>query len=196
MKPFAESSEQNKGPILDILKIEFEGRLRILEIGSGTGQHATYFAEKLPQLHWTCSDLEENHAGIRMWLEEARRDNIAGPLLLDAREDWPPLSFDAVFSANTIHIMSWNAVQGMIRNTGKILPPNGKLCLYGPFIYNGEHTAESNAQFDSHLKSHDPLSGIRDVSKLRTLIRQQNMDLVKDYEMPVNNRILIWQKYD
>ncbi len=196
MKPFAESSEQNKEPILDILKIEFEGRLRVLEVGSGTGQHAVYFAEKLPRLHWTCSDLEENHAGIRMWLNEAGHDNIAGPLLLDAREDWPPLAFDAVFSANTFHIMSWAGVQGMVRNTGKILSPGSKFCLYGPFMYDGKHTAESNAHFDSCLKNHDPLSGVRDVSELRTLMQQQNMELARDYEMPVNNRILIWEKHD
>lgn len=194
MKPFAESSEQNKEPILEVLKTEFAGRLRVLEVASGTGQHAVYFAEKLPRLHWTCSDLEENHAGIRMWLEQAGRDNIAGPLLLDAGEDWPTLCFDAVFCANAIHIMSWAAVQGMIRNIGRILPAGGKLCLYGPFMYAGRHTAESNAHFDGCLKDHDPLSGVRDVSELKVLMRQQNMELVRDYGMPVNNRILIWEK--
>ena len=196
MKPFSESSEQNKAPILDVLKIEFEGRLRVLEVGSGTGQHAVYFAKKLPHLHWTCSDLEENHAGIRMWLEEAGRDNIDGPLLLDATESWPPLSFDAVFSSNAIHIMPWSAVKGMIENTGKVLCSGGKLCLYGPFMYDGRHTSESNAQFDDWLKSCDPRSGVRDVSELKVLMRQHSMELVRDYEMPANNHTLVWQKYD
>ena len=194
MKPFAESSEQNKEPILEILKSEFADCHRILEVGSGTGQHAVFFSEQLPHLQWICSDLEENHAGIQMWLDEARHNNLEGPLLLDAREDWPQLQVDAVFSANAIHIMSWQAVQGMIKNIGKVLTSGGKLCLYGPFMVNGQHTADSNAQFDVWLKNRDPLSGIRDVTDLTTLLNLQNMELVNDYEMPVNNRILVWQK--
>lgn len=194
MKPFAESSEQNKEPILEILKSEFADCHRILEVGSGTGQHAVFFSEQLPHLQWICSDLEENHAGIQMWLDEAQHNNVEGPLLLDAREDWPQLHADAIFSANAIHIMSWQAVQGMIKNIGKVLTSGGKLCLYGPFMVNGQHTADSNAQFDVWLKNRDPLSGIRDVTDLTTLLNLQNMELVNDYEMPVNNRILVWQK--
>lgn len=194
MKPFAESSEQNKEPILEILKSEFADCHRILEVGSGTGQHAVFFSEQLPHLQWICSDLEENHAGIQMWLDEAQHNNLEGPLLLDAREDWPQLQVDAVFSANAIHIMSWQAVQGMIKNIGEVLTSRGKLCLYGPFMVDGQHTADSNAQFDVWLKNRDPLSGIRDVTDLTTLLNLQNMELVNDYEMPVNNRILVWQK--
>jgi cyclopropane fatty-acyl-phospholipid synthase-like methyltransferase len=194
LKPFAESSEQNKEPILEILKSEFADCHRILEVGSGTGQHAVFFSEQLPHLHWICSDLEENHAGIQMWLDEAPHNNIEGPLLLDAREDWPQLHADAIFSANAIHIMSWQAVQGMIKNIGEVLTSRGKLCLYGPFMVDGQHTADSNAQFDVWLKNRDPLSGIRDVTDLTTLLNLQNMELVNDYEMPVNNRILVWQK--
>ena len=194
MKPFAESSEQNKEPILEILKSEFADCHRILEVGSGTGQHAVFFSEQLPHLQWICSDLEENHAGIQMWLDEAQHNNVEGPLLLDAREDWPQLHADAIFSANAIHIMSWQAAQGMIKNIGKVLTSGGKLCLYGPFMVNGQHTADSNAQFDVWLKNRDPLSGIRDVTDLTTLLNLQNMELVNDYEMPVNNRILVWQK--
>ena len=194
MKPFAESSEQNKEPILEILKSEFADCHRILEVGSGTGQHAVFFSEQLPHLQWICSDLEENHAGIQMWLDEAPHNNIEGPLLLDAREDWPQLQVDAVFSANAIHIMSWQAVEGLIENVGKVLSSGGKLCLYGPFIIDGQHTAESNARFDAWLKSRDPLSGVRDVTDLTILLNLQNMELVNDHEMPVNNRILVWQK--
>jgi len=194
MKPFAESSEQNREPILSILRVELADCGRVLEVGSGTGQHAVFFAEKMPHLHWICSDLEENHAGIQMWLDEAGRDNIEGPLLLDARESWPQLPVDAVFSANAIHIMSWEAVQGLIKNVGKTLVSGGKFCLYGPFMYDEQHTAESNAQFDVWLKNRDPLSGIRDVTQLTELLDLQGMELINDYEMPVNNRILIWQK--
>lgn len=194
MKPFAESSEQNKEPILSVLKTELANCGRVLEVGSGTGQHAVYFAQQLPHLQWICSDLEENHAGIRMWLDEAARDNIEGPLLLDARQVWPELNVDAVFSANAIHIMSWQAVEGLIENVGRALQPGGKLCLYGPFMYDGQHTSDSNAKFDIWLKERDPLSGVRDVTELSCLLAVQQLELVNDHEMPVNNRILVWQK--
>ncbi|MCW8963836.1 MAG: class I SAM-dependent methyltransferase [Gammaproteobacteria bacterium] len=194
MKPFAESSEQNKEPILSILMTELAHCARVLEVGSGTGQHAVFFAEKMPHLRWICSDLSENHAGIQMWLDEANRQNIEGPLLLDAREEWPALQVDAVYSANAIHIMSWEAVQRLIENVGRTLGSGGKLCLYGPFMYDGQHTAESNARFDAWLKERDPVSGVRDVMQLTELLSLQEMELINDYEMPVNNRILIWQK--
>jgi cyclopropane fatty-acyl-phospholipid synthase-like methyltransferase len=194
MKPFAESCEENKIPILNVLRQELTQKQRVLEVGSGTGQHAIFFAQQLPYLHWICSDLEENHAGIRMWLQEARLDNVEGPLLLDALETWPELDIDAVFSANAIHIMSWEAVKGMVKNIGRLLPLSGKVYLYGPFMYDGQHTAESNARFDSWLKVRDPLSGVRDVAELSKLMHKENIELVGDYEMPVNNRILVWQK--
>lgn len=194
MKPFAESSEQNKQPILEILQTEFADVETVLEVSSGTGQHAVFFAEQMPHLQWTASDLEENHEGIRLWMEEADLPNVHGPLLLDCREEWPDMQFDAIFSANAIHIMSWDAVKGMIKNTGRVLRTGGKLCFYGPFMYDGQHTAESNARFDVWLKERDPLSGVRDVSAIRQLMQEQDMQLIEDYEMPVNNRILVWQK--
>ena len=194
MKPFAESSEENKLPILQVLKSELSHSRRVLEVGSGTGQHAVFFAQQLPHLQWICSDLEENHAGIRMWLQEAGLENTEGPLLLDARETWPAMEIDTVFSANAIHIMSWEAVKGMVRNVGALLPNGGRLYLYGPFMYEGRHTSESNARFDVWLKERDPLSGVRDVTELAVLMNAENMELVRDYEMPVNNRILVWQR--
>jgi cyclopropane fatty-acyl-phospholipid synthase-like methyltransferase len=194
MKPFAESSEENKEPILAILRDELANMQRILEVGSGTGQHAVFFAEQLPHLKWICSDLEENHAGIRMWLEEAALENVEGPLLLDARETWPEIEADAVFSANAVHIMSWEAVQGMVCNIGELLTSGGKMYLYGPFMYDGQHTAESNARFDTWLKDRDPQSGVRDVTELSQLLDEQQMSLANDYEMPANNRIVVWQK--
>jgi len=194
MKPFAESSEQNKQPILDVLRVEFAEHKKVLEVGSGTGQHAVFFAGQLPHLTWICSDLEENHAGIHLWMEEAGLPNVEGPLLLDARHDWPPMRVDAVFSANAVHIMSWQAVTGMIENIGHVLQTGGKLCLYGPFMYDGKHTSESNAQFDGWLKQRDPLSGVRDISRLNELAQVAGMVLERDYEMPANNRILIWKR--
>lgn len=194
MKPFAESSEQNKQPILEVLRTEFADPMKVLEVGSGTGQHAVFFAEKMPQLCWICSDLEESHDGIRLWIEEAKLTNIEGPLLLDARSAWPRMTVDAVFSANVVHIMSWEAVKGMMANVGEILGPDGKLVLYGPFMYGGKHTSESNARFDDWLKQRDPLSGVRDIDKLSTLAEEAGMALHHDYEMPVNNRILVWKR--
>jgi cyclopropane fatty-acyl-phospholipid synthase-like methyltransferase len=194
MKPFAESCEENKQPILQILQQEMTDSQRVLEIGTGTGQHAVFFAEQLPHLQWICSDLPENHAGIRLWLDEAGLRNTEGPLSIDARQTWPDIGFDSVFSANAIHIMSWQAVEGMVRNIGRLLPDGGKIYLYGPFMYEGQHTAESNARFDVWLKARDPQSGVRDVSDLGTLMDKENITLVRDYEMPVNNRILVWQK--
>ncbi len=194
MKPFAESSEQNKQPILSVLRPELATNRRVLEVGSGTGQHAVYFAEQMPHLTWVCSDLEDNHAGIRMWLDEAGLSNIEGPLLLDAREQWPDMDVDAIFSANAVHIMSWHAVVSLMNNVGRTLDVGGKLYLYGPFMYDGRHTAESNASFDIWLKQRDPLSGVRDVSEINKLLGEHDMQLINDYEMPVNNRILVWQK--
>ncbi len=194
MKPFAESSEQNKQPILSVLRPELATNRRVLEVGSGTGQHAVYFAEQMPHLTWVCSDLEENHAGISMWLDEAGLPNIEGPMLLDAREQWPDMDVDAIFSANAVHIMSWHAVVSLMNNVGRTLDVGGKLYLYGPFMYDGRHTAESNASFDIWLKQRDPLSGVRDVSEINKLLGEHDMQLTNDYEMPVNNRILVWQK--
>lgn len=196
MKPFAESSEQNKLPILEVLRVELADSRNVLEIGSGTGQHAVFFAAQLGHLHWTCSDLEENHAGIRMWLDEINNGgNIAGPLLLDAREQWPAdLVFDAVFCANAVHIMSWQAVKNLIVNLGQVLQSGGKACFYGPFMYDGQHTAMSNARFDVWLKGRDSASGVRDVTALKKYMTIQGMSLVRDYEMPDNNRTLVWQK--
>lgn len=195
MKPFSESCEQNKNPILNVLRREFADIYSVLEVGSGTGQHAVYFAQQLPHLQWTCSDLEECHDGIHQWINEAGLPNIHGPLLLDARENWPTdLRADAVFSANAIHIMSWDAVVGMIVNVAGVLDRGGILCLYGPFMYNGEHTSDSNARFDGWLRQRDPLSGVRDVRDLAREMNRVGLVLERDYEMPVNNRTLIWKR--
>jgi len=194
MKPFAESSEQNKRPILDVLSKELTEPQTVLEVGAGTGQHAVFFAREMPHLTWVCSDLLENHTGIRLWLDEANLPNVEGPLLLDAREDWPDMQVDRVFSANAVHIMSWEAVQGMVTNVSRSLKPGGRLFLYGPFIYVGRHTSDSNARFDVWLKARDPQSGVRDVSHLAELATESGLVLLRDYEMPVNNRILVWKK--
>jgi cyclopropane fatty-acyl-phospholipid synthase-like methyltransferase len=195
MKPFSESCEQNKQPILSVLRHYLPQCTSVLEIGSGTGQHAVFFAEKFPRLIWHSSDLEENHAGIKAWISYSGLNNIQSPLVLDVKQNqWPKIKIDAVFSANTVHIMSWLSVEKMFSGVGRILNPAGVFILYGPFNYHGDYTSESNARFDSWLKNRDPLSGIRHFEALLKLAEANGMSLDHDYEMPVNNRILVWKK--
>lgn len=195
MKPFAESSEQNKAPIYDVLKQHFNNIGSVLEIGSGTGQHAVFFAEQFPQLSWVASDRVEYHASIEMWLEEAALDNTQGPLILDVNQsDWPVKQTDAVFSANTVHIMGWSSVENMFAGIGRVLNKNGIFCLYGPFNYDGKFTSESNARFEQWLKQRDPSSGVRDLEALQVLAEKAGLTFIDDVEMPANNRILIWKK--
>ena len=195
IKPFAEACEQNKQPILAVLQAQFAACHTILEIASGTGQHAVFFAAQLPHLHWQPSDMAENLPGIRQWLAEDGGENIAEPLELEVRHSaWPAGPYDGVFSANSVHIMGWPAVEATFAGVGRVLRPGGRFCLYGPFKYDDVHTSESNARFDVWLRQRDPASGVRDISDLRRLAEQAGMALVEDIEMPVNNRTLVWQK--
>lgn len=195
MKPFAESSEQNKTPILSVLQRYFNNIVSVLEIGSGTGQHAVYFAGEFPHLTWLASDQQEYHVGIKMWLDDASAQNITGPLLLDVNQvKWPVEQVDGVFSANTVHIMDWKSVENMFAGVGHVLKRQGIFCLYGPFNYAGQFTSESNARFDLWLKQRDPQSGVRDFEALQTLAEKAGLILVEDCEMPANNRILVWRK--
>ena len=196
VKPYSEASEQNQQPILEVLRAEFAQVSTVLEIGSGTGQHAVYFGRHLPHIRWQTSDVSLNHAGILAWLADGATPNIAPPLELDVAHPahWPSTTFDAVFSANTAHIMSWPQVQMMFSGIARLLSVGGKFCLYGPFNYAGEYTSDSNARFDQWLKNRDPNSGIKDITELQTFASRHALQLVQDYEMPVNNRTLIWQK--
>lgn len=196
MKPFSESCEQNRAPILEVLRIELAGKSRLLEIGSGTGQHAVYFAPEFPELTWQTSDVAENHAGIRAWLEHTVVANVLPPMALDVcKDDWPAAGYDAVFSANTAHIMSWPEVECFLAGVGQALETGGVFCLYGPFNYNGHYTSESNARFDQWLKQRDPMSGVRDFEALQTLAAKAGLLLIQDYAMPANNRTLVWYKH-
>lgn len=197
MKPFAESCEENKRPILEVLRIEFAGMRRVLEIGSGTGQHAVFFAEQLPHLTWHTSDVADYHAGIRAWIDAAGLDNVVPPLALDVRRDaWPAARFDGVFSANTAHIMGWPEVEAMFAGIGRVLEPGGRFCLYGPFNYGGRFTSESNARFDEWLRARDRRSGVRNFEDLDRLAKAAGMRLRNDYAMPANNRTLVWLRMD
>jgi cyclopropane fatty-acyl-phospholipid synthase-like methyltransferase len=188
MKPFSEASERNRAPILAILKKVFSDRKRVLEIGSGTGQHAAYFAPELPQLVWQASDVAENLPGIREWVSDP------APIELNVDKEWPALSVDAVFSANTCHIMSWPQVERMFAGVGRVLPPGGVFALYGPFNYHGKHTSESNARFDAMLRRNDPASGLRDIKAVAALAEKNGLALLEDNPMPANNRLMVFDK--
>jgi SAM-dependent methyltransferase len=195
MKPFAESCEQNKLPILYILRETFAQTRLVLEIGSGTGQHAVCFARELPYLTWQTSDVSENHSGIQAWLDEARLSNVLPPLQLDvATSSWPPRIYDGVFSANTVHIMHWPQVEDLFAGIGQVLLPAGRFCLYGPFNSNGRYTAESNARFDIWLKQRDPGMGVRDMEELDRLALEAGLTRIGQHPMPADNFMLVWER--
>lgn len=194
-KPFAPACERNRDPILAVLLRHFAGHRHVLEIGSGTGQHAVHFAAAMPWLTWQCSDVAGNLPGIRMWLDEAGLENTPDPLELDvARGPWPAARHDAVFSANAVHIMGWPEVQAMFAGMAGILADDATLVLYGPFNYGGDYSSDSNREFDGWLKARDPRSGIRDFEAVDALARGIGLRLVEDAAMPANNRCLAWQK--
>ena len=194
-KPYSESCEQNRAPILAVLREVFADRRRLLEIGSGTGQHAVYFAPELPHLLWQTGDVAQYHPGIRLWLAEAALPNVLAPIALDVNDTgWHSGRYDAVFSANTLHIMSWPEVERFFAGVGTVLEPGGVLVVYGPFNYNGNYTSDSNARFDAWLKQRDPASGVRDFEAVNALAKSQGLVLQQDIAMPANNRSLVWQK--
>lgn len=194
-KLFSAACERNRDPILAILREAFADCRSVLEVGSGTGQHAVYFGAALPHLIWQTSDLPHNHASIRAWLEESGLSNVLPPLALDVGgQDWPSRSYDGVFTANTCHIMAWPEVQAMFSGIGKVLDKGGVLCVYGPFNYDGRYTSDSNAQFDAALKAQGSHMGIRDFEAVDRLAREQGLVLDADHPMPANNRLLVWRR--
>ena len=194
-KPFSAACENNKGPILDVLGRYLTAPGTVLEIGSGTGQHAVHFGAALPGITWQTSDLPANHAGIGGWLAEAGLPNVRPPLALDVEQTpWPTGPVDAVFSANTAHIMAWPVVVAMLAGVSRTLRPGGRFLLYGPFNYDGRHTSESNARFDLSLRMNDPAMGIRDFESIRDELARVGLTLEADHEMPANNRLLVFRR--
>lgn len=193
--PWSEACERNKEPILSVLRAHFVSPGRVLEIGSGTGQHAAYLAAQLPHLVWQPSDVAQHLPGIQAWVDQAGLINLLSPRALDVAEaPWPVEQLDYVFSANTAHIMAWPQVMAMMAGVGRVLTRDGVFCLYGPFNYGGAYTSESNASFDNWLKARDPESGIRDFEALDALAQRAGLTLVRDHAMPANNRTLVWRK--
>jgi len=194
-KPFSEYAERNSAPILEVLKDEFSNCVTVLEIGSGTGQHAVRFARELPNLCWQSSDLDDNHDGISAWGNDSKLTNLLPPISLDVlTADVQAASFDAVYSANTAHIMSLDAVARMFSLVGKTLVPGGVFCLYGPFRQGGEFNTASNAAFDESLRSRHEEMGIRDIESLDAFGSTHGLRRDRLYAMPANNHIAVWRK--
>jgi hypothetical protein len=210
-KPHSPSCDRNKDPILDVLRTHFAGHRHVLEIGSGTGQHAVHVAAAMPWLVWQCSDAGAYLPGIRMWLDEAGLSNTPEPFALQAVAGPAPhfapqpvpmprdavggrSGYDAVFSANTLHIMGWLEVQALFASLPTLLADDATVAVYGPFNIGGTFTSESNRQFEDWLKARDPRSGIRDLEAVNALAESIGLRLIDDIAMPANNRMLVWRR--
>lgn len=195
MKPHSQACENNKQPILDCLREILVEPGLVLEIGSGTGQHAEFLAAELPHLQWQPTDHPAAIGDCEERLQQAALANVRAPLALDvAASRWPLAAADAAFSANTAHIMSWPEVQAMFMGLAATLPVGAPFCLYGPFNYGGNFTSDSNRMFDEHLRSRAPHMGIKDIEDLLDLAALSDFALAADHPMPANNRLLVWRR--
>ena len=193
-RPFSQSCENNKQPILQRIETIFHAPQTVWEIGSGTGQHGCYFAEKLSHLTWQTTDREENLSCINSWITDTRLPNLPKSLALDVTDqEWPCQYIDALFTANTLHIMHNHEVEFLFSGLRKYLTDNATVCIYGPFNYRGQYTSQSNEQFDQWLKARDPESGIRDFKVIESLANKAGLLISDDFEMPANNRLLVFQ---
>jgi SAM-dependent methyltransferase len=192
--PHSEASERNKEPILAVLRQAFAGCRHVLEIGSGTGQHAVHFATAMPWLVWQPTELAEAMPSLRKRIFNEGPSNLRAPIALDVTETpWDVRRVDGVFSANTLHILHWPQVQALFAGLPAVASPGTVLAVYGPFRYRGDYTSPSNASFDRMLHAQDPESGIRDFEEVDALARAAGFALVADHAMPANNQTLIWK---
>ena len=194
-KPFSPACERNRDAILDVLRVQFADRLNVLEIGSGTGQHAVHMAAALPHLTWQTSDVAANLPGIRMWLADAGLHNTPAPLTFDINGAMPGSRYDAIFSANTLHIMGWTEVERLFAGISQLMSERALLTVYGPFNYSSAFTSPGNAAFDAALREDDPKRGIRDFEAVDALARAARLQLREDRPMPANNRCITWQRH-
>jgi SAM-dependent methyltransferase len=195
MLPFSAACERNKDPILEVLRLRFADRTQVLEIGSGTGQHAVYFAQELRHLTWHPTEQLVYLADLTERVKLEGPHNVRAPTLLDVRQAvWPVHGVDAIFTANTLHIMSWPEVMALFNGIGTVLAPGGVLCIYGPFRYAGRYTSDSNQEFDRMLQERDPQSGLRDIEAVSLLADQYGLRLDADFDLPANNRLLVFTK--
>jgi len=193
-KPHAPACDRNQGPILEVLLQHFRDRKQVLEVGSGTGQHAVHFGAAMPWLTWQPADMAESLPGIRLWLEEAALPNVLPPIELDVTGVWPKGPYDAVFSSNTLHIMGWPEVQKLFAALDGVMARDAVLAVYGPFNYGGKFTSDSNAAFDAWLRQRSAASGIRGFEAVNELASAIGLELIADRAMPANNRTLVWKR--
>lgn len=198
--PLSRACENNKQPILEVLQKELQDSQQVLEIGSGTGQHSVYFAPNLAHLQWHTSDVRANHWAIKAWHAAHPASNLQGPLAFDLASDAFPnspidtIAYDTVFTANTLHIISWALVEQLFQLVGEALATDGKLIVYGPFNEEGYYTSVGNQQFDAMLRQRNADSGIRDKEKVVALATMHGLTLQTSYQMPANNQLLVFQK--
>jgi SAM-dependent methyltransferase len=195
MLPLSAACERNKDPILEVLRVRFADRAQVLEIGSGTGQHAVHFARALAHLSWHPTEQLAYLADLAERVKLEGGHNLRPPTLLDVTQAvWPVRSVDAMFTANTLHIMSWAEVIALYRGVGAVLAPGGVFCVYGPFRYDGRYTSDSNQEFDRMLQERDPQSGLRDIQAITALAEQYGLILDADHDLPANNRLVVFTK--
>jgi SAM-dependent methyltransferase len=195
MLPFSAACERNKDPILEVLRVRFADRAQVLEIGSGTGQHAVHFARALAHLIWQPTEQLAFLADLAERVRLEGPQNLKAPTLLDVRQAvWPVRSVDAMFTANTLHIMSWPEVTALFRGVGSVLAPGGVLCIYGPFRYDGRYTSDSNREFDLMLQERDADSGLRDIQAVAALAHEYGLRIEADHDLPANNRLVVFAK--
>lgn len=193
-RPFAPACERNRDVILAVLRQRFADRRAVLEIGSGTGQHAVHFAAALPWLVWQTSDVGAQCDATRVWLDEADLPNTPAPIALDVAGRWPDGRWDAVFSANTLHIMPWTSVEALFDALPAVCEPDAILVVYGPFRIGGRHTGAGNVAFDASLRAADPTRGLRDLEAVDALARRAGFGAVEVVAMPADNRCLVWRR--
>jgi cyclopropane fatty-acyl-phospholipid synthase-like methyltransferase len=195
-KPHSAACDRNKDPILSVLKqyITHEDR-RLLEIGTGTGQHAVHMAPEFPFLEWYPSDVAANIMGMKLWFKEARIHNIMDPIKFEiGKQEFPKLKFEIVYTANTLHIMHWKECKTLFKMLGHRLREGSRVFIYGPFKYGGDFTSDSNAQFDLQLKERDPMSGIRSFEDVNNAMAKNEFELLNDFDMPANNQMLVYKR--
>ena len=193
--PYSQAAANNREPILALLRTILAGPRSVLEVGAGTGQHAVFFAEALPAVRWQATERADALSMLQPRLSRAHLPNLPEPQPLDiADQPWPVAKADAIYTANTLHIVAEDLVEAFFRGCGEVGQAGTPLIVYGPFNYGGEFTTESNAHFDLWLKDRDPRSGVRDFEWVNALAGDAGYDLRGDYEMPANNRLLYWEK--
>ena len=193
---YAPAAERNRGPILEVLRRLVPHGARVLEVASGTGQHAAFFAAGLPATRWQPSEGDPCAlASIAAWAESEGASNVSEPVVVNAASpDWPVGAFDVVYCSNLVHIAPWSCTLGLLRGAQRHLPPGGLLVLYGPFRVDGRHTSESNVAFDRGLRAQDPRWGVRDLREIEEKAAERDLSFREKVAMPANNLVVVFER--